>query len=150
MPSEARHIKFTNGHVCSSVLNIQSSNNLFVNKRFSLFLFRRLSILWQCAASFLPGCWCCSHLFWYWSTRDSGECAKEGKLIFKMFDLFIDAVYNVIALLNCVWYNHTSPVFVTLRTKVQTSERRVQWMREPMCRTTLILWLSQEGENDNQ
>lgn len=45
----------------------------------------RISVLWQRAPPLLSGRWCSSHLFWYWSTRDSGERAKEGKLIFKTF-----------------------------------------------------------------
>lgn len=45
----------------------------------------RVSVLWQRAPPLLSGRWCRSHLFWYRPTRDSGECAKKGTLIFQAF-----------------------------------------------------------------
>lgn len=59
------------------------NNNLFISSVFVSIC--RVSILWQRAPPVLPRRWCSSHLFWYRSTGDSGECAQEGKLILKTF-----------------------------------------------------------------
>lgn len=50
----------------------------------------RVSILWQRAPPLLPRRWRSSHLFWYRSAGDSGECAKEGKTYVHRCWMFIN------------------------------------------------------------